>query len=34
MIRRIRGDSIEDLKLRREGGRPEYMLMDLLQVWF
>jgi hypothetical protein len=32
-----RGSTIEDLKLRREGGkgkRPEYILTDVLQVWF
>jgi hypothetical protein len=35
MIRRVRGGSIEDLKLRREGKQergPEYILMDALQV--
>ena len=37
MIRRVRGGSIEDLKLRREGEeerKPEYILTDVLQVWF
>jgi hypothetical protein len=37
MIRKARGSSIEDLKLRREGEQergPEYILMDALQVWF
>jgi len=32
-----RGSTIEDLKLRREEGkgkRPEYILTDVLQVWF
>jgi hypothetical protein len=35
MIRRVRGGSIEDLKLRREGEQergPEYILADALQV--
>jgi len=33
MIRRVRGGSIEDLKLRREGDQergPEYILIDML----
>jgi hypothetical protein len=33
MIRRARGSSIKDLKLRREGEQergPEYILMDML----
>jgi hypothetical protein len=37
MIRKARGSSIEDLKLRREGEqerRPEYILTDVLQVSF
>jgi hypothetical protein len=37
MIQRARGSTIEDLNLRREGGkgkRPEYILTDVLQVWF
>jgi hypothetical protein len=37
MIRKARGSSIEDLKLRREGEQergPEYILTDALQVWF
>jgi hypothetical protein len=37
MIRRARGGSIEDLKLRREGEQErgsEYILTDVLQVWF
>jgi hypothetical protein len=37
MIRKARGSSIEDLKLRKEGEqekKPEYILMDVLQVWF
>src|SRR5208282_5259954 len=37
MIKRVRGGSIEDLKLRREGEqerKPEYILTDVLQVWF
>jgi hypothetical protein len=35
MIRRVRGGSIKDLKLRREGEQergPEYILTDALQV--
>jgi hypothetical protein len=35
MIRRVRGGSIEDLKLKREGEQergPEYILTDALQV--
>jgi len=37
MNRRVRGGSIEDLKLRKEGEqekKPEYILADVLQVWF
>jgi hypothetical protein len=37
MIKRARGSSIKDLKLRREGEQErgsEYILMDILQVWF
>jgi hypothetical protein len=37
MIQKARGSTIEDLKLRREGGkgkRLEYILTDVLQVWF
>jgi hypothetical protein len=37
MIQRARGSTIKDLKLRREGGkgkRLEYILTDMLQVWF
>jgi hypothetical protein len=35
MIRKARGSSIEDLKLRRKGEQeklPEYILTDVLQV--
>jgi len=35
VIRRARGGTIEDLKLRREGEqekKPEYILTDVLQV--
>jgi hypothetical protein len=37
MIRKARGSSIEDLKLRREEEQErgsEYILTDVLQVWF
>jgi hypothetical protein len=37
MIQRAKGSTIEDLKLRMEGGKgkgPEYILMDVFQVWF
>jgi hypothetical protein len=37
VIRRARGGTIEDLKLRKEGEqekKPEYILTDVLQVSF
>jgi hypothetical protein len=37
MIRKVRGSSIKDLKLRKEGEQEkklEYILTDVLQVWF